>query len=141
MYIQYFASPKTALMSFNYMCTDASTRSFTTFRTGANDWGGGSTVFLDRHNVDCGANRVLNEWKLVRPSANQIAIQYVCGFVPTRTTNCELRATAWSSNGRGQVNFLDRHSVYCPGDKMINRWQVQNDKNSNIRFLFNCCDA
>ncbi|GBF93718.1 hypothetical protein Rsub_06821 [Raphidocelis subcapitata] len=141
LFMQYRSWPNTARMSFTYACAGASIRSFSTFRTGAQDWGGGSTVYMDRHNVECGANRVLSDWRLVRPSGNTIAIQYQCGNVP-RTSNCQLFATPWANKGGGgQVNFFDRHTVQCPGNKKITRWQLQNDNNSNIRFLFNCCDA
>ncbi|GBF93719.1 hypothetical protein Rsub_06822 [Raphidocelis subcapitata] len=130
-----------AEMSFTYRCTTAAVNWFESFRTGNNDEGGGFTVYLDRHNVDCGANSVLNEWRLIRPAGGQIAIQYLCARVP-RTYNCEYFATLWNSKGGdGQVNFLDRHDVQCPGNKKLTWWRLQNDNRSQIRIFFNCCDA
>ncbi|GBG00369.1 hypothetical protein Rsub_13259 [Raphidocelis subcapitata] len=139
--MRYRSWPNTAQMRFEYSCAYAPARSFSTFRTGANDWGNGNTVFLDRHNVNCGPNRVLSDWKLVRPSTNQIAIQFVCANVPS-TVGCLMQFTDWTSNGRGQVNFLDRHRVQCPGSKKLNHWQLRtNNAAGQYRVQYICCDT
>jgi hypothetical protein len=46
--------------------------------TVANDFGGGNTIFLDRHNVQCNPNEVLSGFQLSRPKPNQIAYKYKC---------------------------------------------------------------
>lgn len=44
----------------------------------ANDWGGGNSIFLDRHNVQCKPNEVLSGFQLSRPKGDQIAYKYKC---------------------------------------------------------------
>lgn len=46
--------------------------------TVANDWGGGNSIFLDRHNVQCDDNQILTGFQLYRPTPNQIAYKYKC---------------------------------------------------------------
>jgi hypothetical protein len=46
--------------------------------TPANDWGWGNSVYLDRHDVACAGDEVMNYFQLYRPSGNQIAYRYRC---------------------------------------------------------------
>lgn len=48
-------------------------------RTTENDDGGGNTVYLDRHNVECRDNYVLSRFRVVRNAAhNKVAYHYTC---------------------------------------------------------------
>ena len=42
------------------------------------DWGGGHSIYLDRQNVKCNDDEVLNAFFLYRPSENTIAYTYRC---------------------------------------------------------------
>ena len=46
--------------------------------TGFNDEGGGNAVFLDRHNISCGANETLQQFKLGRSGGGQYRYDYKC---------------------------------------------------------------
>jgi hypothetical protein len=74
-----FVSQGGSLMQFRYQCypprygkLGASTR----YSTVASDWGNGLTYSLERHNVKCPANTLLTRWRLYRPAATKIAIEY-----------------------------------------------------------------
>lgn len=133
-----------AQMRFTYQCDGyrgiSGNPTVVRYATTANDWGSGNVVFLDRHNVRCGANQVLRRWRLTRPSSAQISIEYFCVPATVNTATCENLFTPWNSNGNGQVNFLDRHSVTCPTGKALTRWQLETDNpKSQMRIAFTCC--
>jgi len=46
--------------------------------TAGSDDGGGNANYLDRHSFECPANGALTQWRLTRPSGNQIAIEHTC---------------------------------------------------------------
>jgi hypothetical protein len=133
--------PNTALMRMTYACTPTrgpAAAAPVRFTTPANDWGNGNTIYLDRHNVQC-ASGMLQRWHLYRPSG-QIAFEYWCAPVALNTATCQDLTTGWNSNGGGQVNFLDRHPVACPTNKVLTRWQLQTDNpNSLMRIAYRCC--
>ncbi|GBF89550.1 hypothetical protein Rsub_02268 [Raphidocelis subcapitata] len=129
-----------AEMRFSYGCIPANARGYRWVRTASQDWGWGSVVFLDRHDLNCGPNAVMNEWRLVRPAGDKLAFDYRCVDVP-RVWNCGWVTTPWGADGGGHTNFLDRHLVQCPTtSKSINRWRMQ-ASNNQIRFIALCCQA
>jgi hypothetical protein len=67
---------------------------------------------------------------------HQIAFEYFCS--PTPLSSCETRATAFSADGGGQVNFLDRHSVACPDRSALTQWSLGRS-GSNYRLSYTCC--
>lgn len=46
--------------------------------TGANEDGGGNTIYFNRHNIKCNANEAISRVHLTRPSGNQIQWEYTC---------------------------------------------------------------
>jgi len=46
--------------------------------TPANDWGGGNSIYLDRHDVSCNENEVISKVHLTRPTGGEISYQYKC---------------------------------------------------------------
>merc|ERR1719171_13998 len=41
--------------------------------------GGGNSIYLDRHNLQCGDNEVMKQWHLTKAGTqNQIRFQYAC---------------------------------------------------------------
>ena len=106
--------------------------------TPANDWGGGNTVYLDRHNVACPEGSVINQWRLLRPKDNQIHISYKCSKVPG-LGSCENLSTPWNDEGRGNAVYLDRHDVKCPGNKMLTKHLLVRSGKGTYRYDFTCC--
>ena len=112
----------------------AQTASFTP----ANDWGQGNTVFLDRHNVQCPAGNVLNDWHVTRPSQDTIRIDYKCVPAPG-LGNCENLTTPWNDEGGGNSVYLDRHAVQCPNNKMLTQWHLVRKGDGNYHIEYSCC--
>ena len=46
--------------------------------TPANDWGGGNSIFLDKHDVSCNENEVISKVQLNRPTDGEISYKYKC---------------------------------------------------------------
>lgn len=102
-----------------------------------NDEGGGNTVFLDRHNVDCGVNSVISELKLVR-NGYQYQYQYQC-IPSTQTLNCRQTSTPWNDEGGGNSIFLDRHDLKCNSDEAISEFKLVRDGNGKYQYQYTCC--
>lgn len=64
---------------YNYKCTSSKKplkcRDVT---TPGNEDGGGNAVYLDRHDLACGDDEVMNRFRLVRPTDNTIQYQFKC---------------------------------------------------------------
>ncbi len=117
------------------------------------DAGGGNIIYLDRLDVDCGADAAVSQFRLVRnphaldqvtflrghildyPRVNeydqqfpltkhiyqQMKYEYTCkSDDPESFFECEDLTTAPNDGGDGgnKIEFLDRHSVICPADKV-----------------------
>ena len=67
------------MYQYDYNCGKSS-RNLTcrNVKTALNDDGGGNTIFLDRHNVQCEPNEVITQFKVSRPSDNKIQYDYTC---------------------------------------------------------------
>jgi len=107
------------------------------YTTPANNDGGGNAVFLERHNVQCPANRVLTRFNLFRPTASTIAYSYSCALRSGLV--CSGYSTDWSEASSQNI-FLDRLNVNCPGSTdMLQRWQLQNNGAGSWRINYTCC--
>jgi hypothetical protein len=80
--------------------------------TRANDDGGGNSVFLDRHQVDCG-RQALRSMQLFRPQIGQIAYRFECLDIGETTATDNY--TMANEDGGGLNIYLDRHAVDCQG--------------------------
>merc|ERR1719498_1324732 len=80
-------------------------------QTPLNDDGDGDSRYLDRHNVWCGQNSFLKQWRLSRGgTSDKEQIQYTCCNVPTGLDACEEKETPLQTDGGGDANYLDRHN-------------------------------
>jgi len=104
--------------------------------TGRNNWGGGNTIYLDRHKIDCETD-ALRSFHLYRPRGNQIAYEYTC-------------QKDWDAQGRISKNtgmnkeswrsvYLDRHNVDC-GKHPIRDFRLRRDGKGKFRYDYGCTD-
>jgi hypothetical protein len=104
--------------------------------TPANDWGGGNSIYLDKHNVTCDDNGI-NSFRLTRPRANQLAYQYEClDGIGLPSTGKTTGANDW---GNGDTNYLDRHNVDCNG-KPISNFRLTRPKSNELSYQYGCID-
>jgi hypothetical protein len=75
--------------------------------------------------IFCLRSLLMNDSEYLRPLPWQIAYEYTCKTSgPQTMTDCEELGTAPNDGGEGGniVEFLDRHAVTCPADKVISHW-------------------
>lgn len=108
------------------------------YNTGNQDWGGGNAIYLDRHNVKCGTSEALMTWKFSSGAPNTVRYDYQCAPMEG-LTKCTPMTTAWNEEGGGNMLFLDRHDVTCPGGTLLNRIQLIRDGKGKYRYEYTCC--
>jgi hypothetical protein len=98
--------------------------------TGLNDPGGGHTIYLDRHNVDCG-NNAIKRFRLVNQGNRyrydySCAAPYIAGQDVTSNAIEKVTYKNTQSNDQGGGNniFLDRHTVGCEDNAYISQFQL-----------------
>ena len=119
-------------------------------RTAVQDDGGGTLIFLDRLNVDCGNEAALSQFRLVRDGDTQNHYQYTCLTSHADNTDifgeCSVHQTAPNEGGDGaaKVEFLDRHNVKCHRQQVLTRFQLHTSDgglpNGKIFYEYTCCD-
>ena len=105
--------------------------------TKPNHWGGGNSIYLDRHNVDCG-NKALKGFHLRRPRGNQINYNYQCGGT---TSGASINKNSGTNNwGVGHTLYLDRHKVDC-GPNPLHQFKLTRPNRSSVRYDYKCGDS
>ncbi|CAC5381964.1 unnamed protein product [Mytilus coruscus] len=118
--------------SYNGYCTNEDTR-FTSD-------GGGNTVYLDRQHPDCHGNG-MRKFRLQRNGrGNEVKYEFSCCSLPSgfssRTTT---RSTSYDEDGGGNVIFLDRHHVSCPGNSFLQSFHLnRNSAHNRYRYTYSC---
>ena len=128
--------PRVDKLSYNYDCLDGIGLPSSSKSTGANDWGGGNTIYLDRHNVDCNGKPISN-FKLARPKTNEISYDYGCVDYLGKQ-QCRELDTGWNQESSNAI-YLDRHHVKCNPDEFLSQFRLARDGNGNFRYNYKCC--
>ena len=103
--------------------------------TGFNYDGNGNSVYLDRHNVDCG-NSLISSLKLKR-SGNKIRYDYSCCPNPSSAESIN-RHTPLNDDGKGNTIYLDRHNLECKNGLISKMRLTRGGKNKKIGFAYTC---
>lgn len=111
------------------------------YSTPKNDWGKGSIFFLDRHDVDCKTNKLLNNFFLM--GGGLINYGYYCVSNSEITNQLINKQTRWDStdeNDRKSIHYLDRHTVDCGEGYGLQRFKLErNEENlKQIRYNYRC---
>jgi hypothetical protein len=104
--------------------------------TGSNDWGGGNTIFLDRHNVNCDKNPIA-KFRLVRPEGHTIRYDYTCNSKQVSGA-CRDANTGWNQESNMNI-YLDRHDVKCDTGEVITQFKLNRDGQGKFRYDYKCC--
>ena len=100
-----------------------------------NDWGGGNSIYLDRHTLDCG-NDGIQRFQLKRPSGSKIDYKYTC-VDGVNASQSGYKYTGSNDWGGGNMIYLDRHQVDC-GKKPISRFRLTRPAGNKLRYQFRC---
>jgi hypothetical protein len=129
--------PSATQINYSYMCKEGIDSPGTDKNSGANDWGEGNSVYLDRHNVDCG-NKPIARFRLVRPADDKIQYDYRCSN-KAATGSCRDVNTELNDEGEGNSVYLDRHDVKCNPDEVITQFKLNPDGQGKFRYGYKCC--
>jgi hypothetical protein len=100
--------------------------------TGFNDEGGGNTIYLDRHNVNCGKN-ALKRFRLVRDGKGNFRYDYSCSvpivsgganIIDNAVESTTYKSTVSNDSGGGNNIYLDRHYVGCDEGGFISQFKL-----------------
>ncbi|MDH3210450.1 MAG: PASTA domain-containing protein [Burkholderiaceae bacterium] len=101
--------------------------------------GSGNAVYLDRQNVDCGANAVLTKFHLARGSGT---VRYDYSCAPSKVPlKCRDTATAFNDEGGGSAVYLDRHDVRCKADEAISQFRLLRSGRATFHYTYRCCSV
>lgn len=124
----YGGNPKTKCKANPYMNTSAK-------NTPDNNWGGGNSIYLDRHRLNCGRGGI-QRFQLKRPSTTKLDYKYTC--VPgVNASQSGYKYTASNDWGGGNMIYLDRHKVDC-GKKPISDFQLRRPAGDKIQYRYRC---
>jgi hypothetical protein len=125
-------------LQYSYTCdSGVQVGPIETYSTSWNDGGGGNSIFLDRHNIDCGPRKVLTGLKLLKDSNNNIQYQYKCAA--TGDINCRSVTTQWDDEGNGDIRYLDRHNIKCNDNEVLSQLAYRRSGNGTFRYEYTCC--
>jgi len=119
-----------------------------------NDWGNSATIYLDRHNVDCGIG-ALASFQLKRPNAHKIKFDYKCILPKSCINDCQKNlekidgekckklstpANILGNETGKSINYLDRHTIKCPTGYVLTHFHLLRVP-PKIKFDYTCCPA
>ncbi len=128
-------------MSYDYTCLYGGNLGQSQIKSTQLDNGSnGNTIFLDRHNIDCGNNAVLSQLKLNIVGVDQ---KYKYDYTCKAGTNLKCRQlnTEYDSDGGGNSSFLDRHNIQCNPNEALSRLQLVRDATDKYRYDYTCCSV
>lgn len=121
--------------------TLTNTRSSWNMNTRANAWGDGHVIFLDRHDVYCNSDEVMQGWHFHRPSPTTIAYEFKCKKVdnPGKITEHYTDLNEYRDYG---TNYLDRHRLSCPTGSALNGFhQISREDIVKIQIFYKCIEV
>ena len=104
--------------------------------------GGGNTIYIDKHHLDCGSQtKMISEFALeASPSpANYIRYKYTC---------CQISASychpRWKNNAATEEQFsliyLDKQHVDCGTNSVMNAFRLIRNHHGQWYYSYKCCD-
>jgi hypothetical protein len=99
---------------------------------------GGNSIFLDRHQVDCGEDGAITQFKLNRAgTTNKYQYDYKCVKIG-KPMSSRILTTPANDVGGGNAIFLDRHNVACADDEAMNYFTLIRPSESQIAYKYRC---
>ena len=104
--------------------------------------GSGSTIYLDRHFLNCENNainrlRLLNIGQTNFVQTDKNMYDYTCTSEGSLDTTKVYKATTPDTNGNGQIRFLDRHNIICDNNSVLSDLKLVNN-GGNLQYQYNC---
>ena len=104
-----------------------------------NDEGGGNSIYLDRHNIDC-KNKALNRIHLLRDGKGQYKFEYTCNNGGQVGTPVD-KSTPLNDEGGGNSAFLDRHDINCGTGSALTQMKLGRDGKGQFKYDYKCAPS
>ena len=117
------------------------------YNSGYNQNGG--VIYLDRHNVYCPKNFLMNRFQMRSGKSNTVAFEFTCGSYEVKNYKCDDRYTDLNDPGDG-IRYLDRHNAMCKENEAMNGFEGQTKcrdqrwwgcASNGFRWRYICCSA
>jgi len=108
--------------------------------TRADDVGGGSAFYLDRHHVKVPKGEILTGFKLIRPTRGTIAYEF-SGRVTSNLSKETNSATSYEQEGGGNSIFLDRQCCMAPEGCFLTGFKLFRNGRGTMRYDYSYVQA
>ena len=137
--------PRWNQIAYNYQCSkNQNYNSRFNKATGWNAEGGGASIFLDRHNVNCGAHP-LTRFKLGRNGRGKYRYDFQCARAK-HSGKCRNTATKMNDEGNWWNIYLDRHHPRCKNNEVMTQFKLSRIGNygrshpkGKFQYKYTCC--
>jgi hypothetical protein len=105
-----------------------------------NSDGGGSSLYLDRHFLDCytgSTPRLLNGFQLETQVGGSMRYRYTCTSINKNPSSYTWNATPLNDDGSGNTIYLDRHTIEC-SDRPVISFRLVSFPNHLMSFGYGC---
>lgn len=120
-----------------------SSHSFADIEVRYTDWnsdGGGSSLYLDRHFLNCASTstpRALNGFQLETYVGGWMRYRYTCTSLNKNPAGYTWNATPLNEDGNGNTVYLDRHAIQC-GEYPLVSFRFVSFGNHQISYGYGC---
>jgi hypothetical protein len=110
-------------------------------KTNVQDMGKG-LQFLDRHNLACESDQLLNFFSFTTDNNSKLRSHYRCIKPTYGVWNCRNNFSNWDHFPKDQdgINFLDRQKVDCRSD-YLQKLRFHTNGGDQIRIEYTCCST
>ena len=137
--------PRWNQIAYNYQCSKTQNyNSRFNKATGWNAEGGGANIYLDRHNVNCGAHP-LTRFKLQRNGRGRYRYDFQCARAKHKG-GCRKAVTPMNDEGNFWNIYLDRHHPRCHNHEVMTQFKLGRQKNvgpnhpeGKFHYRYTCC--
>lgn len=127
---------------YKYTCTKGGELEDTLISktTPVNDRANGDFIFLDRHNIECGTDEVLNSFEYKRDGSDKIYYSYNCikskKPLTCRQVKTDLSLVVNDDNTKNLKNL----NPLCSNNEALQSFKlIRGDNNTKIGYDYKCC--
>jgi hypothetical protein len=131
-------------LRYNYNCSSGGDfGEIVQKNTGFNDGGQGTVIYLDRHNVDCGSNSLLNNFYLTKnpDNLNDYRYNYNCinSNKPLTCRTVQSEKISDISDGNKNIFKLSSANLLCNEDEALNKFKLFRPDGNSVQYDYTCC--
>lgn len=131
-------------LRYNYNCSSGGDfGEIVQKNTGFNKGGKGTIIYLDRHNLDCESNAVLNNFYLTKntDNLNNYRYDYSCinSNKPLTCRTLQSEKISGIPPGNKDISKLSSANILCNDDEALNRFKLTRPDDNSVQYEYTCC--